>query len=67
MTRSDAPGENMDPALFLGLLATLAPAAAPARPVTTGEVRFACDDESCGVPERLRVAPPTIPNQLQHR
>lgn len=67
MTRSDTTGETMDPALFLGLLATLAPAAVPGRPVTTGEVRFACDDENCGVPEPFRLAAHTFPYEQQLR
>jgi dienelactone hydrolase len=57
----------MDPAVFLGLLAALTPAATPARPVTAGEVRFACDDESCGVPERFRLAAHTFPYEQQFR
>jgi dienelactone hydrolase len=67
MTRPDIPSNTMDPALFLGLLTTLAPAAAPAHPVTTGEVRCACDDERCGVPEPFRLAEHTFPYEQQLR
>ncbi|HET6573278.1 MAG TPA: prolyl oligopeptidase family serine peptidase [Fimbriiglobus sp.] len=57
----------MDPAFFVGLLATLTPAAAVARPVTHGEVRFTCDDAARGVPERFRLAAHTFPYEQQLR
>ncbi|HVK17076.1 MAG TPA: dienelactone hydrolase family protein [Fimbriiglobus sp.] len=57
----------MNPALFLGLLAPLAAVAPAASPVATGEVRCACDDERCGVPEPFRLADHTFPYQQQLR
>jgi dienelactone hydrolase len=56
----------MVPAFFLGLLANLTPAATPASP-TTGEVRCACDDERCAVPEPFRLATHTFPYEQQLR
>jgi dienelactone hydrolase len=68
MNRPDPASEIMDPAILLGLLATLTPAAEPAeagRPITSGEVHFRCDDAACGVPDRFRLTPHTFPYELR--
>jgi dienelactone hydrolase len=57
----------MNSAIFLGLLAPLNAAAPAASPVTSGEVRFACDDATCGVPEQFRLADHTFHYQQQLR
>ncbi len=65
MTRPDTPHRrDMDPAIVLGLLAALTPAAdaaEPGPPATEGEVRFVCDDEKCHVPDRFRLPPHEFP------
>lgn len=55
----------MTPAILLGLLAPLASAATPAAALTTGEIRFACDDERCGVPEQFRLDTHSFPFEQQ--